>query len=584
MSFDAFNIPVAPQPAANSANPLPGSDSATLKSDRSPQPADQKESFLATLDRVSERRSCYQDRSGAAGNQATQAARSRKESDNSAGTGNTVDQDLSHDWSPEPEMTGSVAETPPVWGRPVMDLFNTLFAEDGTLPDQGLTQSENSSISAILNALLGHFQTDEPSKIPGLLGIGPFERLQGDISPEASNLAFIRQLLNRAIVQQFATEPAGSQADNPLLVFWRSLTATSIEGAMPDGGTETDIARANEFIKSLLQRYDNPTAFKGLQWATVEAGGQKTGVNMEALSLNQNLLSPKMTAAVQSAEAQPSETNPPPNAQNDAHLSVGGALKDIEVEALLASSRNQNAEKSNGSKTLPVTGSAEPLVNSNTVAGSIAVKPSEDAVNIKISGLSNDIAAGDQTGGKVIQIDGEAKDNSFFSAQENLPEHLTRLEHSGRSAEGAPRNLAAQTMNQIVQKAVLLNNNGQNTVQIDLKPDFLGHIRMQIVTESHQVAVRIMAEIPFVKDMLESNLNQLKAELQSQGLDVSELEVSVAHDSRADDDLYHKAAAARRAKALKGNHPHVDAAAEKQSDGQAVHSQRLTDTAIDFFA
>jgi flagellar hook-length control protein FliK len=82
-------------------------------------------------------------------------------------------------------------------------------------------------------------------------------------------------------------------------------------------------------------------------------------------------------------------------------------------------------------------------------------------------------------------------------------------------------------VNQIVQKAVLHLNNGQHEVRLDLKPDFLGHIRMQIITESHQVTVRILAESPMVKELIENNFQQLKSELQNHGLEIDELDVSV---------------------------------------------------------
>jgi flagellar hook-length control protein FliK len=183
-----------------------------------------------------------------------------------------------------------------------------------------------------------------------------------------------------------------------------------------------------------------------------------------------------------------------------------------------------------------------------------------------------------------MQIDGESKDSGLLTSQENLPEHLAKLGHSGRSTEGTQRSLASQTLNQIVQKAVLLNNNGQNMVQIDLKPDILGQIRMQIMTESQQVAVRIVAELPIVKDMLESNLNQLKAELQAQGLQVDELEVSVAHDSRAEDDRYQKAAELRRARASRNNHISAEEETESQKAGTRILRDGMAQTAVDYFA
>jgi flagellar hook-length control protein FliK len=85
-------------------------------------------------------------------------------------------------------------------------------------------------------------------------------------------------------------------------------------------------------------------------------------------------------------------------------------------------------------------------------------------------------------------------------------------------------------LNQIVDRAVFKLNNEQSEVRIDLKPDFLGHVRLQIVTDSHQVNLRILAESSIVKELIDGNLNQLKNDLQAQGLKVEEIEVAVAKD------------------------------------------------------
>ena len=73
------------------------------------------------------------------------------------------------------------------------------------------------------------------------------------------------------------------------------------------------------------------------------------------------------------------------------------------------------------------------------------------------------------------------------------------------ASEASQRSLMSQSMNQIVQKAVLSLHNGQHEVELHLKPDFLGHIRMQIVSEGQHVAIKMVAELPFVKDMLVNN-------------------------------------------------------------------------------
>ena len=120
---------------------------------------------------------------------------------------------------------------------------------------------------------------------------------------------------------------------------------------------------------------------------------------------------------------------------------------------------------------------------------------------------------------------------------------LTRV-HDGRlertleagAAAGKDKEAAGATrtgvFDQIVQRAVLQVKNEQSEIKIDLKPEFLGNVRMQIVTENQQVSVRILTEAPAVRDMIETGLQQLRSELQSQGLQVDRLEVSVSEDYR----------------------------------------------------
>jgi flagellar hook-length control protein FliK len=92
------------------------------------------------------------------------------------------------------------------------------------------------------------------------------------------------------------------------------------------------------------------------------------------------------------------------------------------------------------------------------------------------------------------------------------------------------KELRAEIQNQIVDKAVFRLRNGQSEVRIDLKPDSLGHVKLRIVTENHQVTLRIMAESHAAKNLIDSGIGQLKADLQAQGLRVDELEVSVANE------------------------------------------------------
>jgi flagellar hook-length control protein FliK len=116
--------------------------------------------------------------------------------------------------------------------------------------------------------------------------------------------------------------------------------------------------------------------------------------------------------------------------------------------------------------------------------------------------------------------------------QDQTFDRLMEPNAATRSKEDAAGALRAQTLNQIVNKASYHLKNGQNSVRIDLKPEFLGQVRMHIVTVEHQVSVRITTELPMVKEMLDHHLQQLKADLQQQGLEVDEIEVSVSTDAQ----------------------------------------------------
>jgi flagellar hook-length control protein FliK len=160
-----------------------------------------------------------------------------------------------------------------------------------------------------------------------------------------------------------------------------------------------------------------------------------------------------------------------------------------------------------------------------------AEKKAFAASNIKTVQTVADALVTEAGGAKGILADGGNKNLgqpiNTAAVEEPPSENQTRV----KAAEFVHKHLPSQALNQIVQKAALHLNNGQNELRIDLKPEFLGQLRMHIITDSHQVTVKIIAESHFVKDMIENNFNQLKQDLQNHGLKVDDLEVSVANDA-----------------------------------------------------
>jgi len=142
--------------------------------------------------------------------------------------------------------------------------------------------------------------------------------------------------------------------------------------------------------------------------------------------------------------------------------------------------------------------------------------------------------------GKMIQLEAENNDNAITSAKDLSGEKSLEELAPGRENRLTSSISSAGTLKQIVQKAALKLKNGKSEAKIDLKPDFLGSVRMKITTENQMVRVQILTELPVVKEMIESNISQLKTDLQSHGLQIDKLDVSVANDSHQQDKGFEK--------------------------------------------
>ncbi len=180
----------------------------------------------------------------------------------------------------------------------------------------------------------------------------------------------------------------------------------------------------------------------------------------------------------------------------------------------------------------PRSGGEPPMENSVTGESSPVSKLINDALVVKDNPLKGDIAPGDDPGSKVVKLEAGTNDSGQLASQGQTFDKTLDSASAPKETEAAQRELRTQTMEQIVRRAVIQVRDGQHEARIDLKPDFMGHVRMQVITENQQVTVKILTEFGFVKDMIENSIQQLKADLQQQGLEVDKVDVSVSRDSQ----------------------------------------------------
>lgn len=119
---------------------------------------------------------------------------------------------------------------------------------------------------------------------------------------------------------------------------------------------------------------------------------------------------------------------------------------------------------------------------------------------------------------------------------EALPTQLLSLDLAtspvSQAENGAPASNASrlEVIQQLIKNVGLAIRSGQSEMTIHLKPEHLGHLQVRIATEKNQVTIKIITDVRFVKEAIEHNADQLKTALETHGLEIDGLDVSVAAD------------------------------------------------------
>jgi flagellar hook-length control protein FliK len=189
---------------------------------------------------------------------------------------------------------------------------------------------------------------------------------------------------------------------------------------------------------------------------------------------------------------------------------------------------SSKAQASEGSFVLPRNFEAAPGMQSEVTDDSRS--PAERATAGFAFSTTN--GAAEESDSPSLRFEAALRDVRSFAAPEGHPDKPAEAAAAAKSRDTAAAPVKTDVFEQIVQRAAVHVKSEQGEIRIDLKPEFLGHVRLQIVTDNQQVTVRILTELPMVRDMIESNIHQLKSDLQQQGLQVERVEVAVSDDPR----------------------------------------------------
>jgi flagellar hook-length control protein FliK len=173
-------------------------------------------------------------------------------------------------------------------------------------------------------------------------------------------------------------------------------------------------------------------------------------------------------------------------------------------------------------------------LNGDTAARAITIEAPTEAKVSQPQGFTTLVESIEKGGAEakpVTPVIENPLDAVGTSGGKNMPNTQSTSSNIAKADTATPQPLAKEeVIHQIVDSAKLRFQNGQGEMRIQLKPESLGHVRLNISTNQHQVMVKVVAELPMVKELLESNLPQLRAELQGQGLEIDKFDVSVGGD------------------------------------------------------
>ena len=219
--------------------------------------------------------------------------------------------------------------------------------------------------------------------------------------------------------------------------------------------------------------------------------------------------------------------------------------------------------------------------------GTLSSEAEKDSRGSKDSGSTIKYADGftrDDAGDKSTRvIIPENGDKTSLFSNNRVFENFSETASPAKNPEPAANFSGTGTLNQIVGKAALHLTNGQSELKLNLKPDFLGQLHMRIVTENHQVTLKISTEFFVVKDLIENNIHQLKADLQNHGLEINSLDVTVTKDSHQQGSGHQPADLLKAQKNTGAKSARDDLEQTELHEPNASGGENNSDNTIDYF-
>lgn len=144
-----------------------------------------------------------------------------------------------------------------------------------------------------------------------------------------------------------------------------------------------------------------------------------------------------------------------------------------------------------------------------------------------------------------------AKGATAKANNSNLSDVKAAEKPAGTEMERRISDMKAKVIEQIRFKVKMAMKGKVGQIKLQLNPKFLGNVKIQINMEDSAMRANFLVDNQSVKDLLTRSAPTLQSALQEQGIDLSELEVSVANEGTGDGENGRAFASAEDQKAMK---------------------------------
>ncbi len=198
--------------------------------------------------------------------------------------------------------------------------------------------------------------------------------------------------------------------------------------------------------------------------------------------------------------------------------------ENLNVDSSISSNLNKN-----------VTDGKESTLNVNSSDGQKDLSETQQVVRNSDSSALNEDSLGQsafqQSTAGNMEYSNESQIDMRTDINISSMENVTKAFANVMSKTESLRNVnTADVINQIVEKLKAgVIKEDVSEIKITLKPEYLGDVSLKILSENGIISAQFTAENQRIKEIIESNFNQLRDMLNDQGLQISQLSVSVGN-------------------------------------------------------